>query len=128
MLFRPSVPRRFGSESPHSGCLTLRLLERSVFRTVLNCDDDDANRYVRSRILRDAGFEPVEAATGADALREAAERQPCVAIIDVRLPDVDGLEVCRRLKADPATAHIRVINISAVAISDSEKSDALEFG
>jgi CheY-like chemotaxis protein len=85
--------------------------------TILNVDDDDASRYATSRILRQAGFEIIEAATGAEALRLAKEN-PDLVILDVNLPDMDGFEVCERIKADPATSLIPVLHLSAVHMND----------
>ena len=64
---------------------------------ILNVDDDEANRYAVSRMLQGAGFEPIEAGTGTEALERARER-PDAVLLDLRLPDLDGFEVCRRLK------------------------------
>src|SRR5437867_5995851 len=79
--------------------------------TILTVDDSPQVREVITEILRCAGFEVREAATGADALRGAAEH-PDLIILDIQLPDIDGFEVCRRLKADPATATIPVLHLS----------------
>lgn len=81
--------------------------------TILSVGDLDTNRY-RARVLRAAGFSVMEAANGMDALRLAALEQPSLVLLDVRLPDIDGFEVCRRLKSDPKTASVPVIHISAL--------------
>jgi len=82
--------------------------------TILNVDDNAAVRYVRTRVLQQAGFGVTEAATGGEALRLAANL-PNLILLDVHLPDLDGLEVCRRLKSDPATQFIPVMHVSATA-------------
>lgn len=70
-----------------------------MIRVVL-VDDDDRFRAVARRILAADGADVVaEAATGADALRAVAECRPAVVLLDVGLPDIDGLEVARRLGA-----------------------------
>ena len=94
---------------------------------ILNVDDNEAGRYATSRILTVAGFEVVEAATGEEALRLAADR-PDLVLLDVNLPDISGLEVCARLKADPATAGIAVVHLSAWAIDSDARSEGLEGG
>jgi PAS domain S-box-containing protein len=94
---------------------------------ILNVDDDDAGRYTTSRTLTDAGFEVVEATTGLEGLRLAAG-QPDLVLLDVNLPDIDGFEVCARLKADPATARIPVIHLSATAIDSDSRAEGLEGG
>jgi CheY-like chemotaxis protein len=82
---------------------------------VLNVDDDAANRYVKTRSLLMGEMEVIEAADGATALSLIADRQPLLVLLDVNLPDVGGLEVCRRIKAE--WPDIIVIQISATAIS-----------
>jgi len=81
--------------------------------TILNVDDDAAGRYAKSRILKRAGYQVIEAGTGADALRLVKETQPQLVLLDVKLPDINGLDVCRTLKNDPSTKHIMVLQISA---------------
>src|ERR1700678_4304694 len=86
---------------------------------VLNVDDDAANRYVKTRSLLMGDMEVIEAADGGTALALIADRQPMLVLLDVHLPDVGGLEVCRRIKAE--WPDIVVIQISATAISPAEK-------
>ena len=93
---------------------------------VLNVDDDVANRYVKTRSLLLGEMEVIEAETGTAALALIAERQPLLVLLDVNLPDVSGLEVCRRIKAD--WPDIIVIQISATATSAAEKVIGLESG
>ena len=95
--------------------------------TILNVDDNEANRYAVSRMLRRAGFAIVEASNGAEALRAVAGR-PDLVILDVDMPDLDGFEVCRRIKADPATASIPVLHLSASYILSEDKTRGLEEG
>ena len=95
--------------------------------TILVVDDTEAERYYVARVLRKAGFEVREGANGADALRFATE-QPDLITLDVRLPDLNGFEVCRRLKADPATRDIPVLHISASYTSAQAKAEGLEGG
>jgi signal transduction histidine kinase/DNA-binding response OmpR family regulator len=96
--------------------------------TVLNVDDYQPGLYARSRILRQAGFEVREARTGGDALRIVTEAKPDIVLLDVNLPDIDGGEVCRRIKADPATASIPVIHVSATAVRDRDRIRGFELG
>jgi PAS domain S-box-containing protein len=95
--------------------------------TVLNVDDEDASRYATSRVLRQAGFEVLEAANGAEALRLVKEN-PDLVVLDVHLPDMDGFEVCERIKADPATALIPVLHLSAIHLDDQFVVKGLEGG
>jgi PAS domain S-box-containing protein len=93
---------------------------------VLNVDDDAANRYVKTRSLMIGEMEVIEAATGSDALALIAQRHPLLVLLDVHLPDVDGLEVSRRIKAE--WPDIVVIQISATATSTVDKVIGLESG
>ena len=95
---------------------------------ILVVDDNEAIRYGKTRILRAAGFEIIEAANGSDALRLLHERMPRLVVLDVQLPDIDGLEVCRRIKADLATASVLVLQVSATHVTEADTVRALEGG
>ncbi len=95
--------------------------------SILYVDDDPTNRFALSAALRHAGFDAREAATGGDALRLAGEH-PDLIILDVNLPDIDGFEVCRRIKAHPATSSIPVLHMSAVYVRTEDKTHGLEGG
>jgi PAS domain S-box-containing protein len=95
---------------------------------ILNVDDDAAGRYAMSRILRKAGFQVEEAGTGSESLRMAAAGKFSLVILDVNLPDVSGLEVCRRLKSDPHTSHVPVLHVSATSVSPQAKARGLDGG
>ncbi|HSK10557.1 MAG TPA: PAS domain S-box protein, partial [Vicinamibacterales bacterium] len=95
---------------------------------VLNVDDFEPQRHARSAVLRKAGFDVIEAATGRQALAMVSDRQPALVVLDVHLPDIDGLEVCRRLKAAPATAGVLVLHVSATFIEPGARVAALENG
>ena len=79
--------------------------------TVLNVDDNEAGRYAKSRVLQRAGYRVVEAATGAAALQLVPEVRPELILLDVKLPDIDGLDVCRAIKNNPASAAIMIVVI-----------------
>jgi PAS domain S-box-containing protein len=95
--------------------------------TILNVDDDDAARYATTRVLRAAGYEVIEAANGRDTLR-LAKRNPDLVVLDVNLPDIDGFEVCRRIKSDPTTSMIPVVHLSATYQDENSKVTGLESG
>jgi PAS domain S-box-containing protein len=95
--------------------------------TVLIIDDDDAKRHSIAKILRKAGFAIREGETGAEGLRLAVEK-PALIILDVKLPDVSGFEVCRRIKEDPATAAIPVLHISTTFVDIEDRVQGLEGG
>jgi DNA-binding NarL/FixJ family response regulator len=71
---------------------------RTSNRVVLIVDDHDAFRSVVAEAFSQAGFTPVEAGTGQAALAEARRRRPSLVVLDVRLPDLSGYEVCRELR------------------------------
>jgi two-component system, sensor histidine kinase len=96
--------------------------------TILNVDDHDGGRYAKSRILELAGYRVVEAATGADALRLVREAKPQLILLDVKLPDVNGIELCRTIKSDPVSTHIMVLQISAVHTTRADRIYGLECG
>ena len=86
---------------------------------VLIVDDSESNRMLERDLLGSAGFQTLEAATGAEALTLAAEHLPDLILMDLRLPDIDGAEVTRRLAADPRTVRIPVLAISAMRLQDA---------
>lgn len=65
--------------------------------------------------LESAGFRVIPAYTGAEALSLARDRQPAAIVLDIRLPDITGWDVCRALKTDPDTARIPIIVLTAAA-------------
>ena len=91
---------------------------------VLVCDDETQILRALRVILRDAGYEALPASTGEEALDVAALRQPQAAIIDLVLPDIDGVEVCRRLRE---WSEMPIIVLSAVGAEDA-KVAALSAG
>lgn len=96
--------------------------------TILHVDDNEANRYTTKRMLRRAGFDVIEAATGEAALELVEPAKPDLIILDVRLPGIDGFEVCRRLKANPTTAFIPVLHLSASFVESRDKAQGLNSG
>ncbi len=96
--------------------------------TVLNVDDNEARRYAKSRILKGEGYHVIESETGADALRVIKEFQPSLVLLDIKLPDTTGFAVCEAIKADPATAHIMVLQISAMYLRSEDRAIGLERG
>jgi signal transduction histidine kinase len=95
---------------------------------ILSVDDNEASRYAIGRTLRQAGFRVIEAGTGMEALRRAREDAPDLILLDVKLPDIDGFEVSRRLKADPVTTSIPVLQITATYSSTEHWAQALNAG
>jgi len=86
--------------------------------TLLVVEDEPELRFILSVHLRADGFEVLEASTGREGVRCAIERLPDVIIMDVGLPELDGLSATRALRADERTAHIPVIMLTARSSSD----------
>ena len=63
---------------------------------ILNVDDHQVNRYIRTQTLRNAGYAVIEAATGGEALERIAAERPQLVLLDMNLPDIHGAQVCRR--------------------------------
>ncbi|MFF9084186.1 SpoIIE family protein phosphatase [Streptomyces rubiginosohelvolus] len=99
--------------------------------TVLVIDDDETNRYILTSWLTRAGHTVLGAADGTAGLHLLAEKGdalPEVAVIDVQLPDMSGFEVCERIKADPRTASLPVVHVSAVAVNTEDHTEGLSRG
>ena len=82
-------------------------------KSLLVVEDDPAIAELLTAIVEDAGCEAIWAADGSTALRLAREARPCLITLDLGLPGLDGRAMLRALRADPATAHIAVVVISA---------------
>ena len=95
--------------------------------TVLVVDDNAATRYATSRVLRASGFQTAEASSGGESLARAAQGVSAV-VLDVHLPDMNGFEVCRALRADPFTATLPVVHLSAEFTRDEDKVTGLDSG
>ncbi len=95
-------------------------------RQLLLVDDDEAKRYLLATWLRRAGHTVVEAATGREALELVAGAE--LVVLDVNLPDISGIEVCRQIKNDARTAAIPVIQVSATAVAVADRALGLTEG
>jgi PAS domain S-box-containing protein len=89
-------------------------------------DDDDVKRYTITHTLRRAGFSVEEGSTAGEALRKAPGAT--LLILDVKLPDQSGFDVCRRLKGDPASAHVLVLLLSATFVGADSQVEGLDSG
>ena len=101
-------------------------IDRAV-HTVLVVDDNPATRYSTGRVIRAAGFGIAEAGSGAEALELIAQGVSAV-VLDVHLPDIDGFEVCRMIRANPATALLPVVHLSAAYVRDEDRVTGLNAG
>ena len=89
---------------------------------ILYVEDNDDNVYMLKNRLSRAGFTVVVAADGAQGIAMATSEQPDLILMDLTLPDIDGEEATRRIKADPATKHIPVLALTANAMSADRES------
>jgi putative two-component system response regulator len=86
--------------------------------TLLVADDESMARNLLRRILEPAGYTVIEAATGMEALAIADEQSPDLLILDITMPDIDGVTICQRIKSDPATHLTPVIHITGRTTKD----------
>jgi PAS domain S-box-containing protein len=99
-----------------------------VHQKILVVDDNAASLYSTSRILRSGGFEVVEADTGLKALAAAEDDSIGLIILDINLPDIDGLEVCRRLRASSSTAYLPIVHLTATYVGSADSTQGLSAG
>ncbi|HEY2378968.1 MAG TPA: response regulator [Gemmatimonadaceae bacterium] len=96
--------------------------------TVLLVEDNDDNLRIYSTILGYAGYHVLEATDGEAGLATARSGQPDLILMDVSIPKIDGWEVTRILKADPATSSIPIVALTAHALaSDRERANEIGF-
>jgi PAS domain S-box-containing protein len=95
---------------------------------VLNVDDTRDSLRIKTVSLQQAGFDVLEAATGAEALEFVSTQRPDVVLLDVNLPDLSGFEVCRQIKSNRATAATLVVQISACFTKGSDRTKGLDGG
>src|SRR3974377_2396001 len=94
---------------------------------ILIVDDNEMNRDILVTGLGTQGYEFFQAADGEEALAAAAQHLPDLILLDVMMPKLDGMEVCRRLKADPQLPFMPIILVTAKAAS-SDVVAGLEAG
>lgn len=95
---------------------------------ILNIDDSEVTRRVITRAMELEGYSVTEAVNGTDGLEMTRALRPDLVVLDVKLPDIDGFEVCRTIKSDPDLCHIPVLHISAICRSDEYKMKGLMGG
>lgn len=95
---------------------------------ILVVDDEPAVLAIFSEALRTAGYKVLKASTGRQGLQVARERRPDVVLLDVVLPDLSGIEVCRQIKADADLRDVSVVLCSGEATSVADRVDGLETG
>jgi CheY-like chemotaxis protein len=96
-------------------------------KTILLVEDNEMNRDMLSRRLARRGYKVLIAEDGESGLRLSRSMGPHLILMDVSLPDIDGLEVTRRLKADEETRHIPIIVLTAHAMT-GDRQQAIDAG
>ncbi|MBN1966426.1 MAG: response regulator [Anaerolineae bacterium] len=99
----------------------------SSWLTILIVDDDWMNREIVEAHLVAAGYRVATAASGEQALELVLSDLPDLVLLDVRLPGMEGYEVCRRLKSESHTRHVPVVMITALD-TEADRRQALEAG
>jgi two-component system, cell cycle response regulator DivK len=94
---------------------------------ILVVEDNDKNMKLLRDVLRATGYRTLEASTGAQALLLATTHGPALVLMDVRLPDMNGVEVLRRLRMDERTSSIPVLAVTAQAMK-GDRERFLEAG
>jgi two-component system cell cycle response regulator DivK len=90
-------------------------------KTILVIDDDEQNRKLFRLVLTRAGYTVIEAPTGAQGIELAKIRRPHLILMDVRLPDINGLDATAQLKADAVANQIPVVAVTAYAMKEDEE-------
>ena len=88
---------------------------------ILLVEDQEDNRRIIRDLIGTTGYELVEAVSGEDGVAMAESHGPDLILMDIQLPGIDGYEATRRIKANPALAHIPIIAVTSYALSGEEK-------
>jgi DNA-binding response OmpR family regulator len=104
----------------------MRAAERAAGRVLVVEDERDVAELLRYNLARD-GYQVVVAATGAEALRQAHEAHPDVVLLDIMVPQLNGWEICRRLKQDAETRSIPIIMVTG-RVEEGDKVLGFEVG
>jgi len=90
-------------------------------KTILIVEDNEKNMKLVRDILRHNGYETVEATTGGDGVRLASERRPDLVLMDIQLPDIDGIEALRRIRSERTLDRMPVVAVSASVMPDDKQ-------
>ena len=96
-------------------------------KKILVTDDDPGSLRLMAYALQHEGYEVVTATNGRDGLKKAFKEKPDLVILDVMLPGIDGFEVCHRLRAEPETARLPVLMLSA-KVQETDRATGLRVG
>ena len=90
-------------------------------KTILIVEDNEKNMKLVRDILRHNGHATIEAPTGGEGVRLASEKKPDLILMDIQLPDIDGIEALRRIREDSALDAVAVIAVSASVMPDDQQ-------
>ena len=94
---------------------------------ILIVEDNEKNLKLVRDVLQVDGYETIEAGTGEDGVRLARERIPALILMDIQLPGINGIEALRQLRADPATAAIPIVAVTA-SVMQQDRTHITEAG
>jgi len=96
-------------------------------KRILLVEDNEANRYLITFILKKKGYEVIEAIDGLTGIKFALQEKPDLIIMDIQLPDINGLEATRRIRASDANGDIPIIALTSYAMA-GDRNKALDAG
>ncbi len=120
MIFAPNLSNKLNLYS-------VELLEQLMKGSILIVDDVPDTRVMLRILLEMFGFEVFEAVDGEDALRKVSQELPDVVIMDVMMPNMDGITACKILRQQPQSSHLPIIMLSGKVQQDSMR-DGLAAG
>ena len=89
-------------------------------KVILVIEDQEDNRRILRDLLTSVDYEVIEAVTGEDGVRSAIANQPDLILMDIQLPDLDGYEATRRIKANPVLTPVPIIAVTSYALSGDD--------
>jgi len=89
--------------------------------TILIVEDNEKNMKLVRDILQHRGYQTIEAVTGTDGVRLAREKHPDLVLMDIQLPDIDGIEALRQIRAEASLANVPVVAVSASVMPDEQQ-------
>ena len=95
--------------------------------TILIVEDNDKNMKLARDLLQAKGYRTIEAVNGEDGVRLGIEHVPDLVLMDIQLPDINGIEAFHRLRADPRTAKVPVVAFTA-SVTAGDRSQITEAG
>ena len=94
---------------------------------ILVVDDNDMNLFLLAKILELEGYQVTLAHNGIEAIQSVVQKMPDLALLDVMMPDMNGYELCRKMRQPPFNTQIPIVMLTAMS-SEGEREDALEAG